>query len=200
MASPYFLWNFLSPVRSLVDHSVTRVGWHTHMKSKFRRSHHSHLSISRTGTLERVCVQAMNLCVYHFLITGDEGGEKCPLMWMIDWVILGLVTTWVSKNFPSSFVSPSLPRDFCQAGLIFFSSLPVSTQDQLDFQVFSRLSWSSHAQDSSACLLEVAVICFKWVHVKSAALWAPKGLKASQAARRNNSCHDEIQTFKSQAQ
>lgn len=103
-----FLWNFLSLLRSLVDHSVTRVGWHTHMKSKFRRFHHPHLSISRTGMWKWVCVQARKWCVHHFLITGDEGGEKCPLMWMISWVILGLVTSWASKNLPRNFMRLSL--------------------------------------------------------------------------------------------
>lgn len=66
----------------------------------------------------------------------------------------------------------------------FFPSLLVSTQDQLEFQVFSRLSWSSHAQAFSPCLLEVSVSCFKRDHGKSAALWTLKGLKASQAAKK----------------
>lgn len=120
-----FLWNFLSPLKSLVDHSITRVSWHTHMKSKFRRFHHPHLSISRTGTWKWVCVQARKWCVHHFLITGDEGGEKRPLMWMIRWVILGLVTSWASKNLPrkKSF------KGFLSSTSHFFSSFLVSTQD-----------------------------------------------------------------------
>lgn len=157
----------------------------THMKSKFRRFHHPHLTISRTGTWKWVCAHTRNWCVHQFLISGDEGGGKCPLMCMISWVILGPGTSWFSKKFPRNFMSLSLSRDFCQAYLIFFffPSCLLSTQDLLEFRVFSRLSWTSHAQAFSASLLEVAVICFKWVHGKSAALWTLKGLKASQAAK-----------------
>lgn len=194
--SPYFVWNFLSPLRSLLDHSGSRVGWHTHMESKFRRFHHSHLSTSSSGTWKWACVQVRKRCVHHILITGSEGGEKSPLMWVISWDNLGLVTS--PTRLPQKFRVSCSFKGFLPSTSHFF--LLVSAQDQLEFQVSSRLSWSSHAQTFSAFLLEAAVICFKWVHAKSAALWTLKGLKASQGAKANNSCHDEIQTFKCQAQ
>lgn len=98
--SPYFVWNFLSPLRSLLDHSGSRVGWHTHMESKFRRFHHSHLSTSSSGTWKWACVQVRKRCVHHILITGSEGGEKSPLMWVISWDNLGLVTSSANKTSP----------------------------------------------------------------------------------------------------
>ena len=153
-----------------------------HIKSKFRRSHCSQLSISSNGIWKLFCVQARRWCLYCFLITGDESGEKCPLHLndQLDEWVLGL---WTHETARASPAISRVPFRFSSSRSQLFPSLLVSTQDQPESQVFSRLAWSSYIQAFSAYLLDLTVIGCKWVgsglNVKPVALltWVLRPVK-----------------------